>query len=133
MAERHEGFRSGSAVVFPDVRTTLERLLGPEIMSRPDRHALRRPERQLLAGEDLAALGAGEVYVEGFHAADVRRIGVHALAENEGAENEDGEEVSVFPMAMTRVPRWLRAQCAFSSSTSASPRRCAPFGGEPGE
>ena len=31
-------------------------------------------------------------YLEGFHAADLTRLGTRALAENEAAEDEDGDE-----------------------------------------
>ncbi len=112
MEERHEGLRDGSGGALPDVRATLEGLLTAEIKARPDRTLAEILNGRLLAGDDPTALAAVESYVEGFHAADARRIGIHSLAENERAEDEDGEEVSILPEGYDRVPEWLCSQCS---------------------
>jgi monoamine oxidase len=73
----------------PDPRTLLLRLLdeaGP-LPDRPVADLLRA--RRAKSEIDLDPVVA---YLEGFHAADLSRMGTLSLAENEAAEEEDGDE-----------------------------------------
>ncbi|HEY8256022.1 MAG TPA: NAD(P)/FAD-dependent oxidoreductase [Gemmatimonadales bacterium] len=114
VTERHEGLREGRPAPLPDVRRTLGRLLGPNPATRPDRILGEVIDERRAAGDDPRALAATIGYVEGFHAADVRRIGIRALAENEKAEDEDGEDAFLLPGGYDAVSRWLRDQCTAS-------------------
>lgn len=111
LTEKHEGLREGREIPFPDVRGTLERLLDPGTLALPDRPLSEVLRERGLDGEDPASLAEVAAYVEGFHAADVRRLGIYSLAENEDAEDEDGEEVSTLPDGYDRVPAWLSSRC----------------------
>lgn len=111
VTERHEGMRDGREIRFPDVRGLIEHLLGADPHSSPDRPLIEALTEHRLAGDDPALLGAGAGYVESFHAADVSRIGVRALAEAEAAEDEDGEDAFRLPDGYDAVPRWLLGQC----------------------
>jgi monoamine oxidase len=89
--ERHERGR-GSAPLL-DVRETLAQLLKPvsgPTRDRPVADLLR--ERRAEAGrpEELDAVAR---YLEGFHAADLASLGTRALAENESAEDNDGDDL----------------------------------------
>jgi monoamine oxidase len=91
--ERHAYLRGGLAQPFPDVMELLHRVL----QSRPPRsdditvaEFLRRHVGIRLNREELAAIRG---FLEGFHAADLERFGLHALAENLAAEEEDGESI----------------------------------------
>jgi monoamine oxidase len=74
---------------MPDIRTSLATLL------EADRGGPDRPVADLIR-EHGALLAPGELegviqYLEGFHAADLSRLGTRALAENESAEDDDGD------------------------------------------
>jgi len=111
VVERHAGLRGGRPISFPDVRATLADLLGHGAAVRPDRPFGEILEERRAAGDDPDALDAAAGYVEGFHAADVRRIGTLALAQNEAAENEDGDEAFRLPRGYDGVPEGLLGRC----------------------
>lgn len=111
VAERHAGRRGGRPAASPDVRATLADLLGHDAVARPDRPLGEILEERRAAGDDPDTLAAAAGYVEGFHAADVRRIGTLALAQNEAAENQDGDEAFRLPRGYDGVPEWLRGRC----------------------
>jgi monoamine oxidase len=89
--ERHQRGPGDPAPPLPDLRTTLEALLD-KADQEPD-----RPVAELLEAR-AARVRPGELelaarYLEGFHAADLSRLGTRALAQNEAAGEEDGEEL----------------------------------------
>lgn len=89
MPERHR--RGPGRPQLPNLRATLARLLEAGNASRD------RPVAELLeSARDAAAPGELEAvaqYLEGFHAADLTRLGSRALAENEAAGDADGEDI----------------------------------------
>ncbi len=110
-AERHVGLREGETIPFHDVRGTLETLLGAEHADLGDRPLAEAIVEAGMNGVDPASLAAVVSYIEGFHAADARRIGLQSLRENEAAEDADGEEVFRIPAGYDTVPNWLRDRC----------------------
>jgi monoamine oxidase len=75
---------------MPDIRASLATLLEAD-RGRPD-----RPVADLIREHAALLTRPGEVegvvrYLEGFHAADLSRLGSRALAENESAEDDDGD------------------------------------------
>jgi monoamine oxidase len=75
---------------MPDIRTSLATLL------EADRAGPDRPVADLIREREALLARPGEFqgviqYLEGFHAADLSRLGTRALAENESAENDDGD------------------------------------------
>jgi monoamine oxidase len=91
MPERHE--RGHGEASLHDVRETLARLLKP--VSGP---ASDRPVAELLHDRRAEAghpeeLDAVAGYLEGFHAANLALLGTRALAENESAEDYDGDDL----------------------------------------
>jgi monoamine oxidase len=111
VAERHSALRQGRPASFPDVRATLGELLGNDPTSRPDEPLAQVLDARRAEGMDRDALAATAAYVEGFHAADVRKMGIHALAETEGAEEVDGEDAFRVPGGYDGIPAWLKARC----------------------
>ena len=74
---------------YPDVRGTLARLLAADAgTDRPVSEVLRDWQRTPRPPEEVTALVR---YLEGFHAADLARMGSRSLTENETAGDEDGE------------------------------------------
>ncbi len=110
VSERHEGRHEGQPARFHDVRAVLAGLLGQNPLSEPDRPLGQVLEERHGADDDAGALAAAVGYVESFHAADARRIGIHALAESEQAEDEDGEGTFRFPEGYDCVSDWLRGR-----------------------
>ena len=91
--ERHERGPGHDWLPLPDVRAALARLLdgpGGLLPDRPVAELLRERGDGLLSRAEREAVTG---YLEGFHAADLERLGTRALAENEAAENEDGDDV----------------------------------------
>jgi monoamine oxidase len=109
--ERHERIRQGRPRDLPDVGRTLKRLIGPGTAG-PDRSLAEVIDEQRESIGSPAALAATIGFVEGFHAADIRKVGTHWLAENVTAESEDGDDAFFLPGGYDAVPRWLRDQCA---------------------
>ena len=75
---------------MPDIRASLATLL------EADRAGPDRPVADLIRERETLLARPGEFqgviqYLEGFHAADLSRLGTRALAENESAENDDGD------------------------------------------
>jgi monoamine oxidase len=75
---------------MPDIRTSLATLLEAGAAG-PD-----RPVVDLIREHGALLARPGELegvirYLEGFHAADLSRLGIRALAENESAEDDDGD------------------------------------------
>ena len=84
--------RGASAVQrrMPDIRASLATLL------EADRAVPDRPVADLIREHSALLTRPGEAegvirYLEGFHAADLSRLGTRALAENESAEDDDGD------------------------------------------
>jgi monoamine oxidase len=75
---------------MPDIRVSLATLLEAD-HAGPD-----RPVADLIRERETWLARPGEFqgviqYLEGFHAADLSRLGTRALAENESAEDDDGD------------------------------------------
>jgi monoamine oxidase len=75
---------------MPDIRASLATLL------EADRAGSDRPVADLIREREALLARPGEFqgviqYLEGFHAADLSRLGTRALAENESAEDDDGD------------------------------------------
>ncbi|HEU4647582.1 MAG TPA: NAD(P)/FAD-dependent oxidoreductase [Gemmatimonadales bacterium] len=89
---RHERRDHGRRARFPDVFAALAEMLKRDLRDghrdRPLGDLLR--ERRA-AGDDPSTLDAVARFVEGFHAADLSRIGTAALRASEEAEKLDGE------------------------------------------
>jgi monoamine oxidase len=108
--ERHDRGPAHAGVRLPDLRASLARLLDPAPERIPDQSvaelvrergdALRRP------GELQAVRG----YLEGFHAADLACLGTRALAENEAAEDDDGDTPHRIREGYGALTRWLAAR-----------------------
>jgi monoamine oxidase len=88
------GSRAGGATAgqrrMPDIRASLATLL------EADRDGADRPVADLIREHGALLTHPGEVdgvirYLEGFHAADLSQLGTRALAENESAEDDDGD------------------------------------------
>jgi monoamine oxidase len=109
--ERHERIRQGRPRDLPDVGRTLRRLIGSETAG-PERSLGDAIDEQRDAIGNPEALAATIGFVEGFHAADIRKVGTRWLAENVVAEGEDGDDAFLLPGGYDAVPRWLRDQCA---------------------
>jgi monoamine oxidase len=89
--ERHQRGLGEAAPPLPDLTHTLAKLLDGAARGR-DRAAAD------LLQEHAATARPGELetvarYLEGFHAADLSLLGTRALAQNERAGDEDGEQI----------------------------------------
>jgi len=89
--ERHQRGPGEAAPPLPDLPHTLAKLLDGADQGRD------RPAADLLQ-EHAATARPGELetaarYLEGFHAADLSLLGTRALAQNERAGDEDGEQI----------------------------------------
>ncbi|HEU4588430.1 MAG TPA: NAD(P)/FAD-dependent oxidoreductase [Gemmatimonadales bacterium] len=89
---RHERREHGRRASFPDVFAALAEMLERDLR---DGH-LDRPVGDLLrerraAGDDPTVLDAVVRFIQGFHAADLSRIGTAALRASEATEEADGE------------------------------------------
>jgi monoamine oxidase len=104
----HEREQGGVERPQPDVRELVQHLLGSDPENEPD-----RPVAELIgqrgAGISNAHLTAMQ-YIESFHAAQLDKLGSHALAEVESAETEDGEQSFRIREGYDRLIGWLRAQ-----------------------
>ena len=109
--EQHTVRHQGRPASLPDVRATLAELFGPDPTTRPDAPLSDALETCRAQGMEADALATTAAYVEGFHAADVHKIGLHALAEAERAEDVDGEDAFRLPGGYDAIPRWLKARC----------------------
>jgi len=90
--ERHRRGPGEPGPPLPDLRGSLARLLHSSDGALPD-----RPVAELLrqhAGRlpDSAARRAVVRYLEGFHAANLDRLGTRALAQNEASEDQEGDQ-----------------------------------------
>lgn len=91
--ERHERARGGVERPLPPVETLVNRLLD---LARPDQRDV--PVAQLIRERTGSEFTADErqaltAYLEGFHGADLERLGTLALAENQATEASDGERL----------------------------------------
>jgi monoamine oxidase len=111
VAERHTGRRRGRPASFPDIRSALADLLGDNPTSQPDQPVAQLLDARRARGMDGDALASVAGYIESFHAADLQKIGTHALAEAEAAENDDGEDAFTLPGGYDGIPIWLKARC----------------------
>jgi monoamine oxidase len=110
IGERHEGLRDGRPAPLPDLHAPLERIIASASGPGPERLLSEVLDERLLAGDDPQSLAMVRGYVEGFHAADARRFGMQALAENQAAEDEDGEDAFVLPDGYDRIPERILEQ-----------------------
>ena len=94
LVPEHHDRGPGTPGPGPNIRAVLARLLDAAAAPSLDRPvaALLHEHRGEVA--DPAALDAAARYIEGFHAADLTRMGTRSLMENESAEEEDGEQGS---------------------------------------
>jgi monoamine oxidase len=91
---------------IPDLRASLARLL------RRSRTGPDRPVAELLDEWRAEVRHPGELqaivrYLEGFHAADLAYFGTRSLAENEAAEDQDGDELHRVREGYGAVVRWM--------------------------
>jgi monoamine oxidase len=91
--ERHASLRGGRAQPFPDVIELVDGLLKSRPSGSADITVDQFLKHQLGTGTDTEELTAIRAYLEGFHAADLGRFGIEALAENQAAEEEDGDSI----------------------------------------
>ena len=91
--DRHDRGR-GHPRPVPAIRATLARLMEAAAAPTPDRTvaALFRERRGEVA--DPSALDDVARFIEGYHAADLALMGTRSLAENESADEDDGEQAS---------------------------------------
>jgi monoamine oxidase len=89
--ERHQVGPGHEPARYPDVRQTLAELLQRGAAAdRPVVEVVRQWESTGRTREEVRALVQ---YLEGFHAADLTRMGSRSLAQNEQAENVDGADI----------------------------------------
>jgi monoamine oxidase len=106
--EWHERERGGVERPQPEVRELVHQLLGPEPEKEPD-----RPVAELVRERGAAMSNGARIavrYIESFHAAELDKLGSHALAEAESAETEDGEESFRIREGYGRLVEWLRTR-----------------------
>jgi monoamine oxidase len=84
-----EYMRGGAERPFPDPRELVARLQKPS--PPPDIPVAELIRRRLGTGLTPGEIEAVRGYLEGFHAADLDLFGARALAENEAAEDADGD------------------------------------------
>jgi monoamine oxidase len=89
--ERHQMGPDQQPGRYPDIRRTLAELL--ERSAGSDRPAAELVREWRSAARPLEAVRALVQYLEGFHAADLALLGSRSLAENEAAEDEDGDDM----------------------------------------
>jgi monoamine oxidase len=112
--ERHERGPGHPGSPLADPRASLSRLLHTAGKAAPDRSLTDQPLAELLQ-ERGGLLEPGErriavAYLETFHAADPACVGTRALAENEAAEDEDGDEPHRVREGYGALVRWLAEQ-----------------------
>jgi monoamine oxidase len=106
--EWHERERGGVERPQPDIREEVQQLLGSRPEEAPDRPVAALVRHQGAGESDRVQAAVG--YIESFHAADLEKMGSHALAETESAETEDGEESFRVREGYGRLVEWLRAR-----------------------
>ncbi|HUR94452.1 MAG TPA: NAD(P)/FAD-dependent oxidoreductase [Gemmatimonadales bacterium] len=104
--EYHQRGASPDAAFPTDLRATLGTLLARSAAS-PD-----RPVAELLGGWRAELRRPGELdglvrYLEGFHAADMAKLGTRSLAENEAAEDEDGGDLHRVREGYGALVHWM--------------------------
>jgi monoamine oxidase len=106
ISERHERTDAGRKHAVPDAEELIDRLLaGSATSSRdvPVAELLRQQAHRFARGE----LDMMTMYLEGFHAADLKRYGSRALAENHRAEETDREQMRRVVGGYGRLVRFL--------------------------
>jgi monoamine oxidase len=103
--ERHQPGPGEAGSLHPDPRALVARLLRLPDEARRDRPVaeLLREQRSERSGELEAVAG----YLQGFHAADLTLLGTRALAENEAAEDAEGDEPHRLREGYGALVRWL--------------------------
>ena len=90
---------------YPDVRRTLADLLERSGgKDRPATEVLREWQSTPRPAEVVTALVR---YLEGLHAADLKLLGSRSLAENERAEDEDGEDMQRLSDGYGALAAWM--------------------------
>lgn len=112
VAERRTVRRHGRPASLPDVRAALAEILGHDPTSRSDESVAQVLNAHRAEGMDEDALAATAAYIEGFHAADLRKMGIHALAETEGAEDVDGDDAFRLPGGYDGILLGLKTRCS---------------------
>lgn len=92
--ERHQRGAGQSRPPLPDLRAALARLFDAPGGPPPDQSAAELLHRRGAELGDPAAVVAVARYLEGFHAADLALLGTRSLAQNEAAEDVDGDAPS---------------------------------------
>ena len=109
LPERHERGPGHPGRPLPDVRASLDRLLHPAAETAPD-----QPLAELLRARggllEPSARATVVQYLESFHAADLACLGTRALAENEAAEDTDGDEPHRVREGYGALVHWLARQ-----------------------
>ncbi|HEX2636048.1 MAG TPA: NAD(P)/FAD-dependent oxidoreductase [Gemmatimonadales bacterium] len=105
--ERHQPGPGLAGWAHPDPRALLARLLrrpGEALLDRPVAELLRELPGELGRSGELEAVAG---YLQGFHAADLALLGTRALAENEAAEDAEGDEPHRLREGYGALVRWL--------------------------
>jgi monoamine oxidase len=89
--ERHDRVGATGPAPFESLRATLTMLL--RTSPATDRPVAELVRECVGAGAPTGEIETAVGYLEGFHAADLARLGSRALAENESAEAADGDEL----------------------------------------
>ena len=111
VAERHRLRSLGRTASLPDIRGALGDLFESHRTSPADEPVANLMAAGRARGIDADALDAVARYIEGFHGADLQKLGTVALAEAEGAEDEDGDDGFTIPEGYDSIPLWLKSRC----------------------
>jgi monoamine oxidase len=106
--ERHQVGPVHEPARYPDVRQTLAELLERGASAdRPVVEVVRQWESTGRTREQVRALVQ---YLEGFHAADLTRMGSRSLAQNEQAEDVDGADMRRVREGYGALADWMAGQ-----------------------
>ena len=106
--ERHQVGPGHEPARYPDVRRTLAELLERGAAAdRPVVEVVRQWESTGRTREEVRALVQ---YLEGFHAADLTRMGTRSLAQNEQAEDVDGADMQRVREGYGALAGWMAGQ-----------------------
>lgn len=91
LQEQHERMRAGVERPYPDILDLVSRLLrtAPPDSGLTVAQLIGRQRGAEFTADEMQAITS---YLQGFHAADLNRFGVEALAVNQAAEEKDAED-----------------------------------------
>jgi monoamine oxidase len=104
--ERHERGPGHDHDPLPDRHASIAELLDRS-SAGPDRPVAELLDEWRSELSHPAELDAVVRYLEGFHAADLAHFGTRSLAENEAAEDQDGDELHRVREGYGAVVRWM--------------------------